>query len=144
MSRLRATTWGSVVGLLLVAAAPATSQSAAAPSIGPSEVILSFSPATPGTATTFTFRATYRSPIGPDAKLPALASLRIQAPAGTRFNGAATPVCPAGDLEFRLLGQAACPPGSQVGSGRLSAITGLGPLVDPVNNTLAVYNSGQG
>ena len=111
---------------------------------GPSEVVLGFSPATPGTVTTFTLRAVYRSPSGPDAKPPALTGLRVQAPAGTHFDLDGIPVCSATDTELRLQGAAACPSDSEVARGSLTAVTGLGAPVDPVPASLVVFNTGDG
>lgn len=129
---------------VLVPTASVAAQSAPDDAPGPSEVVLAFSPAVPGTPTTFSLRAVYRSPSGPDAKPPALTSLRVQAPIGTRFDLAGTPACTATDVELRLLGPAACPAGSQVATGSLTAVTGIGSPIDPVPAALAVYNTGVG
>lgn len=111
---------------------------------GPSEASLAFTPATVSTATAMTVRIVYRSPEGPDGKPSALDGLRLTAPAGTRFDTTAVPVCTADDVQLRLLGPAACPDGSQIAAGTLIALTGFGPPVDPVTSTLLEFNGEEG
>jgi hypothetical protein len=55
----------------------------------------------------------------------------FQLPAGTKIDEGAVPACTASDTELKTLGGAACPPGSDVGPGRVSFITGVGAPLDP-------------
>lgn len=130
-----------LIAAVSLAASPAT---AAAGHGGPSTVDVAFSPATASTAAAMTVRIVYRSPDNPEGKPSALDGLRFTAPAGTRFDPSALPICTADDVQLRLLGPAACPQDSELGGGTLTAITGFGPPVDPVVSNLSVFNGEAG
>ena len=86
----------------------------------------------PGAPATALFEAGFRKKGDPAAKPPAVTGLVVTTPAGTGLGRAGLERCTADDLMLMLRGGAACPPGSQIGSGGLSVMTGLGPLVDPL------------
>lgn len=98
----------------------------------------------PARPTALTLHVVYRNPSGPDAKPSPLRKSVIEAPAGTIFDGRATPVCAASDNQLMVSGTAACPAGSQVGDGTVSLITGFGPPVDPLIIDAVLLNGGDG
>ena len=68
----------------------------------------------------------YRNPDDPNGKPPAIASAVFRLPVGTRIDTAAVERCTATNEEIQASGPAACPPGSKVGSGKLTAVSGFG------------------
>ena len=95
----------------------------------------------PGSEAKPTFIVAYRNPDDPNGKPPAIARAVFRLPPGTRINTAAVERCTATDEEIRAQGPAAaCPPGSKVGSGTLTAVTGFGPPTDPVAGEVTVFN----
>jgi hypothetical protein len=83
----------------------------------------------------------YRDPQNPDAKPPPLESLVLTMPRGLRFDTSAAPQCHATDAELRTKGRAACPEGSRVGAGTLTAVTGF-PGMGPTDTDVTVFNGG--
>jgi hypothetical protein len=134
----------AIVVALAGAAASATAGPAAASQqvAGGTTTVFAFGERRPLTATDLTLQISYRDPDDPDAKPPAVRSLVIDAPPGTRFDAEAVPVCRATDEELRVLGRAACPAGSVVATGTLTAVTGLGPPIDPFVTDAVVFNGG--
>jgi hypothetical protein len=63
-------------------------------------------------------------------------------PAGARFDGHAVPACTASDTEIKLLGTAACPGSSEVGSGTLQVA--MGTPADPETADVTIFNWGRG
>lgn len=118
----------------------------AAPSVAAgtdrSDFALGLSSQVPGTATGMTIDARYYAAGDRDAKPPPIRRVVVALPEGTRLNTAATPHCTATDEQLRLLGRAACPDGSEVGRGTVTAITGFGAPVDPVRADATVFNGG--
>lgn len=98
----------------------------------------------PAATADMTLHIVYRSPSDPDAKPPAIRHLRIDAPAGTRFDTAAVPVCTASNVELQTIGRTACPAASQVGAGTLTVIEGFGPPIDPIDADAVIFNGGTG
>lgn len=111
----------------------------AAPSA--SEMSLALTSRQPATSTGIDFRVLYRDPANPEGKPSPIEGLVIEAPDGLRFDGAAVPACDATDDELRAMGRDACPAGSKVGEGTLTAITGF-DAADPVEADLTVFNGG--
>jgi hypothetical protein len=105
---------------------------------------LGFGTRAPGSATTMTLHILYKAPGDPDAKPPAIRSVTIQAPRGTRFDPGAVAACTASDAELYARGRDACPRGSLVGTGSLSVMSGLGPLVDPLPTDVWIYSTPEG
>jgi hypothetical protein len=106
-----------------------------------SEFDLGLTATRPGAPTGMHVRVLYRDHAAPEGKAPPIVEVRLELPAGLRFDTAAVPRCDATDAQLRLLGRAACPPGSRVGTGSLTATTGI-PGVDPVETDLTVFNGG--
>jgi len=95
----------------------------------------------PGTEAEPTFVVSYRNPDDPNGKPPAIASAVFRLPTGTRIDTAAVERCTATDEQIQAQGPAAaCPPGSKVGSGKLTAVTGFGPPSDPIAGDVTVFN----
>ena len=97
---------------------------------------------TPGAPTSLAFRVLYKRPGDPGGKPPALTRAAFKLPPGTRFDTRATPTCHATNQELQARGRAACPPASIIGTGSLTAITGLGPPADPFEGDLTAFNGG--
>jgi hypothetical protein len=100
---------------------------------------LAFSAQATGARSGVTFttdRFNYKAP--PPGKLAdRVASVSFQMAPGTRTNPKAFPACSQSALRAR--GPAACPRGSQVGSGKAVVITGL--PIDPVRMTAKVFTT---
>ena len=79
----------------------------------------------PGSSTGLRQRITYVNPTDPNGKPHAVAEIVFSLPEGTRIDTTAPAQCGASEVEFQLQGAAACPPESRVGSGALTADTGL-------------------
>ena len=95
----------------------------------------------PGSEAKPTFIVAYRNPNDPNGKPPAITSAVFRLPPGTRIDTNAVDRCTATNEEIRAQGPAAaCPPGSKVGSGKLTAVTGFGPPTDPVAGDVTVFN----
>jgi polyvinyl alcohol dehydrogenase (cytochrome) len=75
-------------------------------------------------------------------KPSALHSETLSLPPGARFDGQAVPACHASDDQIHLLGPAACPRSSEVGSGTLQ--TAMGTPVDPETADVTIFNWGRG
>ena len=122
--------------LVLGAAAVMPAGAAAIPVTGPHETVdITTSTTQPDSPAGLTYAATYRNPTNPNADPPALRRLVISLPAGTHIDTSVPARCDASDEELRVLGDAACPPGSRVGSGQATVdIVGLGRMT--FNTTL--------
>jgi hypothetical protein len=103
-----------------------------------------FAEVKPGSATRWTLHLLYKAPGDPEAKPPVIRELTLRPPAGTRFNVASHPACTASNEQIQLLGDAACPPESRVGTGRLTVMTGFGAPVDPYPTDLSLWSTRQG
>ena len=108
---------------------------------GGSEYTFGLSSREPATPTALTLGVTYRHPQDPGAKPPPLEELVLELPAGLRLDTGAAAACEASNEELRALGRAACPAESRVGSGTLTAMTGIAG-VDPVETDVTVFNGG--
>ena len=105
---------------------------------------LRFAEQTPATPTAWTLHLRYKAPGDPDAKPYAIRYLELRPPAGTRINVDTHPACGATNLEIQLLGDAACPPESRIGTGRLTVMTGFGPPFDPYATDLSLFSTRDG
>src|SRR5205807_3211235 len=116
--------------LMLGAAVVMPAGAAAIPVTGPHETVdITTSTTQPDSPAGLTYVATYRNPTHPNADPPALRRLVISLPAGTHIDTSVPARCEASDDELRVLGDAACPPGSRVGSGQATVdIVGLGRM----------------
>ena len=126
------------LGLLLLPAA-AAAESTPAVDFG-----LRLTSERPSTLTGLDLHILYKNPSDPNAKPPALTKLMLEAPEGTRFDGAAVSACHASDQELMARGRDACPDASRVGGGNLTVMTGFGPPVDPFATDATLFNSGDG
>jgi hypothetical protein len=106
-----------------------------------SEYTLGLTARQPGAPTGIDLRVLYRNPNDPDGKPPPLEEVRLELPAGLRFDTAAVARCEASDDELRTLGRGACPQDSRVGRGSLTAETGF-PGMAPVETDLTIFNGG--
>jgi hypothetical protein len=71
-----------------------------------------------------------------------LRSLVLDLPRGARFNGGAVPACHATDQQIDLLGPAACPRASEVGTGTIQVA--IGSPLDPETADVTIFNWGGG
>lgn len=96
-----------------------------------------------GSPTGLRQRIRYVNPDDPEAKPPAVAEVIFRLPAGAGIDTTVPGQCQATELEFQLQGQAACPPDSRVGSGSLSADTGVQTGVYPrvVETAVTFFNN---
>ena len=93
----------------------------------------------PDARATALFKAEFRKRGEETAKPPAVTALTVDTPPGTGLGKDAVERCTADDASLMLRGPAACPEGSRIGGGGLSAMTGLGPLVDPLRFDAAIF-----
>ncbi|HEY1358203.1 MAG TPA: hypothetical protein VGF21_07855 [Thermoleophilaceae bacterium] len=136
--------YGRQIGIIAIALALAGGGQAHAESTAAVDFELGFVSRTPGSVTGMRFYSLYKDPSDPRAKPSPLREVTIEAPAGTRFNGAALPACHATDMELKAQGRDACPASSRVGGGSLTVMTGFGPPLDPVPSDATLFNSGNG
>jgi hypothetical protein len=108
-----------------------------------SDFSLQFASNTPGVATAMHLYIVYRNPADADGKPSPIRHLVITAPQGTQIDLAVSR-CTASDQQIMVQGPSACPTDSQVGQGTLTAITGLGPPIDPYLTDVTIFNTGQG
>jgi hypothetical protein len=91
-----------------------------------------------GAVTALTLHVRYKAAGGdPEAKPSPIRKVVLDAPAGTSF-GNGHPVCAASDEELRALGRFACAAETQIGTGTVTAITGVTPI-DPFVGDLTLY-----
>lgn len=105
---------------------------------------LAFSTRAPGAPAALTIHILYKAHGDADAKPSPIRAVTIAAPEGTRFDLHAVPACGASDEELKAQGSGACPSSSRLGEGKLTAITGFGPPVDPVAADITLFNAGDG
>jgi hypothetical protein len=104
---------------------------------------LGFTTKARGARTALALHLVYKAPGGDrNAKPSPIREAVIRAPSGTRFHTGAVARCDASDDELRAEGTGACPSGSRIGSGKLTADTGFGPPIDPVEGDLTLFNGG--
>jgi hypothetical protein len=127
-----------------VAAAAAIAAGAADGTTGKrSDFDLGFSTRVPGRHAALTLHVVYKAANDPNAKPSPIRKVVVAAPAGTRFDTAAVPACTASDQQLMVQGSGACPKESRIGGGKLVAITGFGPPVDPATADLTLFNTGK-
>jgi hypothetical protein len=95
--------------------------------------------AQPASATGLKFRVLYKNPDDPEGKPPPVTAATFRLPRGMRIDTGAVPRCEATDGEIQALGRDACPAESEVGSGRLTARTGI-PGSDEVHTDIVAFN----
>jgi hypothetical protein len=108
-----------------------------------SDFDLGFSTRVPGQRAALTLHVVYKAANDPDAKPSPIRKVVIAAPAGTRFDTSAVPACTASDQQLMVQGSGACPKESRIGAGKLVAVTGFGPPVDPASADLTLFNTGK-
>ena len=95
----------------------------AEPASGPREdVDQSYTTTAPGTATGVGFSGRYHAAGDPSGNPPFLYSMSFHPPAGFRYDTSVPDRCTATDAQLSALGPAACPPGSQIGTGTVDGI----------------------
>ena len=130
----------SIIALLAVLAT-------AAPAVGQEQprqtYSAEFTTAKPGAPTGLRQEIHYVNPDDPDGKPYAVAEIVFVLPKGTRYDTSVPPQCQASDAEFQLQGADACPPETKVGTGALSADTGVGagPLPRVVETDVTFFNN---
>lgn len=130
----------NLAALAVVIAASAAASPAAALADARADLTIGFTSQAPGSPTGLNLAVEYKNPNDPAAKPPALESARFNLPAGTRIDNDAAPRCHATDAEIRTAGRRACPPETQIGSGRLVALTGAGAPADPFDGEALFFN----
>ncbi len=96
-----------------------------------------FTTARPAAPTGLSTRIAY--PDGPSGKPKAVRSLRIELPAGSRFDPSVVPTCTASDAELALSIDS-CPPDSRLGGGTGTVVTGFGAPIDPIAGDVHLYH----
>jgi len=136
----RATIWGAAMLVVggAIGVAPAGADSTPA-----GDFSFRLSSSRPGTASGLEFRQLYKNPQDANAKPSPVRRFLFAAPEGFVFDGSAVPGCKATDQQFQLMGRAACPPGSVVGTGFITVLTGV-PGEAPFPADATVFNSGDG
>lgn len=97
----------------------------------------------PGSATGLRQQIRYRNPADPAAKPHSVARVVFRLPAGSQIDTSVPPQCDASEAQFQAKGRDACPPETQVGTGGLSADTGLsaGDLPRVVETDVSFFNN---
>jgi hypothetical protein len=104
------------VATCLIAAWPAAAL--AIPGSGPHETVdITLSSAASGASAGLTYVATYHAAGDPQGLPPALRRIVIVGPPGAGGDTSVPGRCDASDTQLKLMGEAACPPDSRVGSG---------------------------
>jgi hypothetical protein len=131
---------------LLICSSLVATLAAAAPALAGERADFAwrFAEAKPGVPTRWSLHLLYKAPGDPDAKPYAIRELTLRPPAGTRFNLASHPACAASNEQIQLLGDAACPAESRVGSGRLTVMTGFGAPLDPYPTDVSLWSTREG
>ena len=125
---------GKLVTVTVVCAALTVGPAAHAQDTGSRQTAkVKFTTKQPGAPSGLIFKVDYANPDDPAAKPPAVRRVVEKLARGARFDTAAPEPCTAADPQLMLLGTAACPPGSAVGTGHLTLDTGFpgpGRIVD--------------
>lgn len=79
----------------------------------------------PGTSTGRQYAVDFVNPADPTGKPPSVSHVHLQLPAGARFDTDAIDRCPATDAQLMLIGPAACPPASELGTMAITFDTGF-------------------
>ena len=134
---------GGASGVAASCAALAGAAPADADSTPAGDFSFRFSSPQPNVSAGLELRQLYKRPDDPNAKPSPVRRFLFAAPEGTVFDGSAVPACAATDQEFQQLGRAACPPGSVVGEGFITVMTGM-PGEQPFALDTTVFNGGDG
>jgi hypothetical protein len=114
----------------------------AVPGSGPREVVDSvFTTTRPGAPSGSIYDVTYRNPSDPSKNPPAVRTVILTSPPGTRIDTAVPARCPASDFELQTRGDAACPARSKIGSGTVTTSVLGGP---PSTSQISVFNTAGG
>lgn len=105
---------------------------------------LRFAEQRPATATAWNLHLRYKAPGDPEAKPYAIRRLILRPPAGARMNVDTHPACDATNAEIQVLGDAACPAESRIGTGVLTVMSGFGPPFDPYATDLSLFSTRDG
>jgi hypothetical protein len=133
----------AVAGGATLLAAALLAHPAAGGSRPRADFAMDFSAKRPDAATAIRLKILYRGR-DPHAKPSPIRRIVLKAPKGTRFDSGALPRCHASDQELMTYGDSACPAASRLGSGTLTAMTGLpGPAATVVTH-VTIYNTATG
>src|SRR3954470_19887501 len=109
---------GPLVALLCALSAPLASGAAAQPGTGPHETVNQrFTTTRPSAPTGLSFTGTYHAAGDPQGSPPFLRRMVLYPPRGMHYDTNVPKRCSASDIELRVMGPAACPAGSRLGSG---------------------------
>jgi hypothetical protein len=137
---MRKPAFSSIIALLAVLAT-------AAPAVGQQQsrqtYSAEFTTREPGAPTGLRQWIHYVNPGDPDGKPYAVSEITFVLPEGSRYDTSVPPQCKASEAEFQLEGAAACPPETKVGTGALSADTGLpaGPFPRIAETNVTFFNN---
>jgi hypothetical protein len=132
---------GTALAALAAAAVPGQAAADATPAV---DFELGLSSRVPATPTGVTIHAEFKNPSNPGAKPSAQRTVVIAAPGGTVFHAGAFPACTASDAQLLAQGESACPPDTRVGTGTVRIISGAGAPIDPFDDDVVIFNSGDG
>jgi hypothetical protein len=128
----------ATAAVLAAAAVPALAGVAS----GPREVVRTdYTTTRPATPSGTIYDVIYRNPKDANANPPAVRRVLIDSPRGTRVRTSVPVRCDATDEEFRIRGDAACPPGSRIGRGTVTISVLGGP---PETSEISVFNTAGG
>src|SRR3989442_7891674 len=102
---------------------------------------LQYTTTTPSSSAGFDYASETTDPAMPGGTPQAVRELKVKFHPGTRFDTRVPPVCRASDADFRDRGERACPISSEVGSGEAVVVSGFGPPVDPIKETIKAFNA---
>jgi hypothetical protein len=121
----------ALVGLMTLVVASWPAAAHAGPVNGSRETVeIAYTTTAPGTATGFTYAASFRNPAEPGADPPPLRRLVIRGASGATVDTGVTARCAASDADVKQRGQAACPAASRLGSGTARVKVPVLPAVD--------------
>ena len=139
MNRTRGAREATALALVMAALGACASAAAAGER---ADMAVRFAERAPGVPTALTIHLRYKPAGDPEGKPSPIRHVILDAPAGTRL-GNGHPACAASDDELQLRGRDACPPESQLGTGRATVITGVTPI-DPLGVAITLYATPEG
>src|SRR4051794_8471128 len=114
---------GALVTLVLLLPALYAARAAPESGRGPRESVdQRFTTTRPGTPTGFKFTASYHAADGMDKPPPVMKQMIFHPPPELRYDTSVPARCTASDAELQMFGPAACPPGSQIGTGTVEGL----------------------
>ena len=99
-----------------------------------------WSSSTPGTSSGRMYAVDFVNPSDPSGKPPSVSHVHLQLPTGARFDTDAMTQCAATDAQLILMGPAACPAASQLGTGSIMFGPGLPGPDRYLNVSITFFN----